>query len=214
MAAAKARHSSPEGGTAGAVVQTHARHSEITQYLGSGGCYGIPFAIDGRHMGSGRAVGAQQESEIVVFRLATSAYALPLSQVVELLRVVAPTPLPGSSTLIEGVVSVRGKLLPLLDIRARFGLPPKPLSPDDHLIVARRRDRDVLLRVDRVDRIATVDSSDVQTIEEIRARTEYVAGVLNLPDGIVLIHDLDTFLSESEAAELSSAVGELKGARE
>jgi purine-binding chemotaxis protein CheW len=124
----------------------------------------------------------------------------------ELVRATAITPLPGAPGVIEGVVDVRGCVLPVLDIRARFGLPAKALEPSDHFIVASTGARGVILRVDRATRLAYVEAASIQDPETLGAGSGYVAGVARLEDGLVLIHDLTTFLSAAEGGSLDEAL--------
>src|SRR5881296_2430916 len=79
---------------------------------------------------------ASRAREVLVFEVGGQKYALPTADVRELVRAVAITPLPAAPAVIEGVVDVRGRVLPVLDVRARFRLPPKALDPSDHFIVA------------------------------------------------------------------------------
>jgi purine-binding chemotaxis protein CheW len=144
--------------------------------------------------------------EVLVFEVAGQTYGLPSGDVLELVRAVAITPLPGAPPVIEGVVNVRGRVLPVLDVRARFRLPTKALELSDHFIVAAAGARGVILRVDRATHLALVDEATVQPPQTLGPSATYVAGVVKLDDGLVLIHDLATFLSAAEAASLDEAL--------
>lgn len=145
--------------------------------------------------------GAREAVGLVVFALGGQSFALLARDVRELVRAVAVTPLPKAPPIIEGVINARGRIVPVLDVRARFGLPAKPLEPSDHMIVADAGSRVVALRADRATDLVQVAHKDIETAEAM----PYVAGIAKLPDGIVVIHDLRTFLSASEAAELDAA---------
>ncbi len=144
--------------------------------------------------------------EVLVFELGGQRYGLPILDVSELVRAVTITRLPNAPAFIEGVVNVRGRILPVLDIRARFHLPAKPLDPADHFIVASAGARGVILRVDRAIRLALVDELSVQSARALGSSATYVAGVAKLDGGLVLIHDLATFLSSAEDASLDEAL--------
>ena len=152
------------------------------------------------------APAAPSAREVLVFEVGGQRYGIPSADVRELVRAVAITPLPDAPAVIEGVVNVRGRVLPVLDLRARFGMPPKPLDPSDHFIVASAGARGVILRVDRATHLAVVDDAAVQAPETLGAGANYVAGVAKLDDGLVLIHDVTTFLSAAEAASLDTAL--------
>lgn len=144
--------------------------------------------------------------EVLVFEIEGRRYGLPTADVREIIRAVAITPLPHAPAVIEGVVDVRGCVLPVLDVRARFSLPAKALDPSDHFIVASAGPRGVILRVDRATHLALVDDALVQTPQTLGPGATYVAGVARLEGGLVLIHDLATFLSAAEAASLDEAL--------
>jgi purine-binding chemotaxis protein CheW len=145
-------------------------------------------------------------TEVLVFEVAGQKYALPTRDVRELVRAVAITRLPDAPAVIEGVVNVRGCVFPVLDVRARFGLPSRALDVSDHFIVASAGSRGVILRVDRATHLAFVDEKCVQPSESLGASRAHVAGVAKMEGGLVLIHDVATFLSAAEATSLDAAL--------
>ncbi|MFL5494727.1 MAG: chemotaxis protein CheW [Gemmatimonadales bacterium] len=70
--------------------------------------------------------------QLLTFELADRSFGLPSRLLVEVARAVSVAPLPGAPRIIEGVINVRGALVPVLDIRARFGLPPGPSPRSTH----------------------------------------------------------------------------------
>jgi purine-binding chemotaxis protein CheW len=124
-----------------------------------------------------------------------------------LLRAVSIAPLPRSPAIVEGVINVRGTLVPVLDIRKRFGLPASEVAPSNHLILAEAGGRKVALRVDRAHELVTVDSRDIVPADASIAGEGVVSGMARLPDGVLVIHDLERFLSldERKATELALA---------
>jgi purine-binding chemotaxis protein CheW len=144
--------------------------------------------------------------EVLVFEVEGQRYGLPTADVRELVRAVTITPLPNAPAVIEGVVNVRGRVLPVLDVRARFHLPARPLDPSDHFIVASAGARGVILHVDGATHLALLDEDSIQPSPTLGPSATYVAGVAKLEDGMVLIHDLTTFLSDAEAASLDEAL--------
>jgi purine-binding chemotaxis protein CheW len=147
-----------------------------------------------------------QTIDVVVFEAGGQRYGLPASDVREVLRAAALTPLPSAPAIVEGVLNVRGTIVAVVDIRARFRLPPKDMEPRDHLVVAAAGPRVVAVRADRALGLLRLDAGQVKDARELVPGAEYVAGVARLADGLLLIHDLRTFLSESEAATLDRAV--------
>lgn len=146
--------------------------------------------------------------EVVTFALDHQRYGLSAADVQEITRAVKITPLPKAPPIVEGVINVRGAVLAVLDIRARFRHPPRPLHYDDHFLIARAQDRSVVLRVDRVLALSQIRRDDIEEAKQVVPFSDYVAGVAKLPDGLVLIHDPRTFLSQGENAHLSLALAD------
>ena len=91
----------------------------------------------------------EERPETLVFEVGGRRYGLAAFEVVELVRVVAVVRLPKAPEWIEGVVNLRGRVVPVIDLRARLGLPARAIELSDHLIVAQGRDFPIALRVDR-----------------------------------------------------------------
>ncbi|MEI7744488.1 MAG: chemotaxis protein CheW, partial [Chloroflexota bacterium] len=88
------------------------------------------------------------DAAVLVFELETQQFALPLRRVQRVLRSVAITPLPGAPSIVLGVVDIAGSVLPVIDMRARFGCPARAVHPSDQLVLAHTDRRSVALLVD------------------------------------------------------------------
>ena len=150
-------------------------------------------------------------TDALLFELAGSRMALVARLVIEVVRAVEIEPLPYAPAVVSGVINARGTLLPVIDMRRRLGLQPKPLSPDDHLIIAECGPRKLALHVDRALDLTSVDPQGLERLSE-DAASPYVAGALAVEDGVLLIYDLPTFLSNAEGPTLDSAMSELSAA--
>ena len=141
-----------------------------------------------------------------VVEIAGQRYALPLASVRRLYRAVALVPVPTAPAIIEGVVDVHGRAVPALDFRRRFGLPCREVAPEDHLVVALARDRLVAIRVDRALEVVSVAPGVILAAATLSPRIKRFTGVVTLPDGVVLIHEVETFLTEAERADIDAAL--------
>lgn len=146
--------------------------------------------------------------ELLTFEIWRERFGIPLADVREIVRAVSIARLPQAPLVVEGVINVRGSIVPTLDIRARFNLPPKAVEPSDHLVIAFAKHRLVAIRVDRVTDLLTLARSEVEDVTVAVPGSTLVAGVAKLHDGLLLIHDLATFLSAAEAEALDG-LGEL-----
>jgi purine-binding chemotaxis protein CheW len=144
--------------------------------------------------------------EFLIFEVGGRRFGLPAAEVQEIVRAVAVVLLPGAPVGVEGVINVRGRVVPVLDLRQRFGLPAKPLEHTDHLVIARVAGRLAALRVDRTIDLVRLTDSDM---DELAGFACGVGGrrVARLPEDMVLIHDdLSAFLSPGETAALDEAL--------
>ena len=143
---------------------------------------------------------------LLTFELDEQRFGLPMADVQEVVRVAAFARLPKAPQVIEGVLNFRGSAVPVLDIRGRFGLPPRAVRTSDHLVVARAGKRVAAIRVDRVSDLIEVAAKEIEDVTTVTRHSGYVSGVLKLPGDIVLIHDLSTFLNAAEAADLDRSL--------
>jgi purine-binding chemotaxis protein CheW len=142
----------------------------------------------------------------VVFRLDERQFALNLHTVKRIVRVVEVTPLPKAPEIVHGVVNVQGQIIPVVNIRKRFRIPEREISLSDQLIIAHTSKRTVALVVNSVSGVVERSEQDVIAGEKILPGIEYVEGVMKLEDSIILIHDLNTFLSIKEEKALDDAM--------
>ena len=145
-------------------------------------------------------------SQWVLFLLDTGRYALPLSVVERVTLAAQITPLPGAPAVVLGVVAVAGRVLPVFNLRQRFGLRQRALQPEDHFLIARAADRAVVLAIDVAAGLIEGTSAEVIRSERITRDVPHIHGVITRADGLVLIHDLDEFLSAAEARKLDDAL--------
>ena len=147
--------------------------------------------------------------QLIIFTLNEQRYALYLSVVERIFRIVEMTPLPKAPKIVLGVVNVEGRIVPVLDIRKRFRLPERDVDLSDRLIIVRTSRYVVALAADTVTGVVERSEEEVVAAEKILPGLKYVDGVLKLEDGLVLIHDLDEFLSLDEEKTLEGALRSL-----
>jgi len=143
---------------------------------------------------------------LVVFVLDGQQIALSLSSVQRVVRIVEITPLLNAPGIVCGAINLQGMVVPVLNIRKRFRFPEREISLSDHLIIARTSRRTVALLVDDASRVIETARKDVIESEKILPSLDYVEGVVKLEDGMILIHDLNRFLSLDEENTLDNAL--------
>ena len=148
--------------------------------------------------------------ELVIFRLNGQRYALPLTVVERIIQAVEVTPLPGAPAVVLGAINVAGCVLPVLNIRRRFFLPEREVVPSDHFLIARTVRHTLALVIDEVHGVIEHEPSAVIGADRMVPGLEQFQGVVKLDDGLVLIHDLEKFLSLDEAHALDTAMEEVE----
>jgi len=143
---------------------------------------------------------------LVVFALDRHRFALPLALVARVVRAVEVTPLPNAPDIVCGVVDVQGEVIAVLDVRSRLGLPPRALALTDQFLIARTSGRMVALLVDQVQGLAQADGGVTANPYQDAPWFDQFQGVARLDDGLVLIQDLEKFLSELDARALAQAL--------
>jgi purine-binding chemotaxis protein CheW len=142
----------------------------------------------------------------VLFALDSGRYALPLASIERIVRAAQYTPLPLAPAAVLGALDVGGDILPVYDLRNRFQLPARPLALSDQFIVARTAHRRVVLAVDAALDVVDEPAQAILDGARLSSGLPHVRGVLSLPDGLVLIQDLERFLSPEEAVTLEGAM--------
>lgn len=144
--------------------------------------------------------------EYVVIDLDELHVALRLSSVERVVRAVYVSPLPDAPEIVSGVVNVQGRVIPVVNIRRRFRLANRPAALTDRLVIAHTNQRPVALMADAVSGVLEYPEPDIIDAASIFPGMAYVDGVAKLEDGLILIHDLDRFLSLDEASALERAM--------
>lgn len=130
----------------------------------------------------------------------------------EIVRPVAVTHLPASPGVVEGVIDLRGEVVPVLNMRRRFGLPDRETRLSDRFIVAEGGGRRIVLHVDAAEDVIELAPEELEEPEPATYPEGIgVAGVAKLPTGLLIIHDVATFLSVTEKEALAAALADRAG---
>ncbi len=147
----------------------------------------------------------------VLFLLDEQTYALGIDEVERIIRAVEVTPLPETPPHVRGIVNVQGQVLPVIDLRARFGLPPRDLRLEDHFIIARMPTHSVILPVDAA--LGSLEVLGGFVPHDDEAHTRCVRNAV--PVGLDVVYALDlqrvVFIDQSPAdSDLASVFAELQ----
>jgi len=158
------------------------------------------------HPGSLDTHGSEGLVPLVILEVIGRRVALVAEAVIEVLPIVWVSPLPKAPPVVEGVIDFRGKVVPVLDLRARFGRPSSPPVLNEHLVVVKVAGRKLALHVDRAVGLETVPAEDIDSAA--LPEVDYAAGVARLANDLLLVHDLGAFLWADEGLALDAALAE------
>jgi purine-binding chemotaxis protein CheW len=144
----------------------------------------------------------------VVFGLDGGRYALPLTAVERIVRAAHVTPLPLAPAVVLGAIDVEGRVLPVFSLRHRFRLPERAIDPADQFLIARIAQGTVVLAIDAAQGVLECPASTLIDAATIAPNLPHIRGVIALEDGLVLIHDLEQFLSPDETLALNAAMNQ------
>jgi purine-binding chemotaxis protein CheW len=135
-------------------------------------------------------------------------YAVALESVERVLPMVAISPLPGAPEVVLGVINLRGQVVGVVDPGRRLGLDPHDYGLSAHLMIVRTQRRTLAIATDGVLGLAEASVDAVVPATVVLAGRTPVAGVAALPDGVLLIHDIDSFVTPDEESQLDKALRE------
>lgn len=133
------------------------------------------------------------EEHVVVFRLAREFFALDIQAVQEIVRMQTITAIPGSEDWVEGITNLRGRVVPVVDLRRRCQLPADDYTNETRIVVVASAAGMVGLIVDAVTGVMRIPADQIQLPGDIVTVTEhaYLRGIAKLEDRLVSVMDLD-----------------------
>jgi purine-binding chemotaxis protein CheW len=134
----------------------------------------------------------------VAFRVGTAEYVVPAAQVLHLESFATATHVPGAPSYVAGLVQVRGRVVPVIDLRRRFGLPAVEPALDHRIVVVQHGARVAGLLVDSARDVIALDGAAVQDAPELikQQAAGFVTGVVAVRDRLFLLADVSRLIGE------------------
>ena len=147
------------------------------------------------------------ETQIVVFELGSEHFGVEIASVESIIKMQQITQLPHVSSLVEGVTNLRGKVLPVIDLRKRFGLAPRETDKNSRIIVVSLDQTEVGMIVDEVSEVLTVPAGVVEPVPAITSTVDssFITGIAKLNQRLVILLDLHSILANEEKLSLPLA---------
>lgn len=142
----------------------------------------------------------------VTFRLDNETYGINVMQVQEVLRVTEIAPVPGSPNYVLGIINLRGNVVTVIDTRQRFGLMPRDMDDSTRIVIIEVNKQVVGILVDSVAEVVDLRSSEIETAPNVGSddSSKYIQGVSSRDEELLILIDLNKFLSTEEWKEMSA----------
>ena len=146
----------------------------------------------------------RQEVQLACFRVGTELYALDIMRIKEIIRPQKLTPVPKAPSFIEGVINLRGSVIPVTDMRKRFDQPIDEDTRKNRIIICALSRRNIGLLVDEVKEVKRFTRKEIAPSPQFiqGAQADYFLGVARRDDDLILVVDLEKVLSSEEKIEL------------
>jgi purine-binding chemotaxis protein CheW len=147
------------------------------------------------------------ELQIVICELADEHYGLDIAKVVEIIRLQPITPVPRSPAFVKGVMNLRGRIIPVVDLRTRFGMAEAEPTKETRIVVADSSSTRVGLIVDAVSEVLMVSGALIEPTPDVAANldTAYLRGIAKLGRRLVLLLELDGLFRIEDQGALAGA---------
>ncbi|MDN5332109.1 MAG: purine-binding chemotaxis protein CheW [Tepidanaerobacteraceae bacterium] len=142
---------------------------------------------------------------IVIFGLGSELYGMDIYELQEIIRMVEITHIPKAPSFIEGVINLRGKVIPVIDLKKKFGIKGDDNPSERRIIVANVGGQTAGLIVDRVSEVTSVRDEDIEpppAVLELEGR--FINGLAKLGERIVILLKADEILNAMEKKELKN----------
>lgn len=137
--------------------------------------------------------------QLVSFHLGGEEYAMEILGVQEIIRMVQPTRLPNTAEFVEGVINLRGQVVPVIGLRKRFGLAEKSFDSQTRIVVLETSGATVGFVVDSVSEVLRIPANTVEPPPRMaRQGREFVSGIGKLEGRLLLLLDTEKLLDEKE----------------
>ncbi|SRR5581483_10154127 len=152
---------------------------------------------------------AGELQQVVVFDLSGEIYALDIIYVNEIIRIQPVTPVPGAADYIEGLINLRGRVVPVVDLRKRFGLPLRAIGERSRIIVVQVSDDIVGAVVDAVSEVVNVAPDMVEPAAKVVSGVdaEYIRTIAKIEGHLVAVLNPDKILEYTPTAEEEVVLG-------
>ncbi len=151
------------------------------------------------------------EGKYLTFTLSQEEYGIGIKKIREIIRLVPITAIPEMPAYIKGVINLRGRVIPVVDLRLRFNMPEIDYTERTCIVVVEMESADghatIGIVVDAVSEVMNIKAGDIENTPEFgtRLNTDYILGLAKMGKGVKILLDIDRALSARDISVLKSA---------
>ncbi len=152
---------------------------------------------------------AEDTKKYIIFNINQEDYGVPISKIREVLRFVNITPIHEASEFLKGVINLRGKIVPIIDMRTKFGIEQKEYNDRTVFIIVdilgNKEVYNIGITVDAVQDVADIPDKDLEKTPDIglRLKSQYLEGIAKVDDRMIMILNMDKILSSNEIVDIN-----------
>jgi purine-binding chemotaxis protein CheW len=146
--------------------------------------------------------------QLVSFKIGEEEFGVDILSVQEINRMSQITKVPNTPEFIEGVINLRGRIIPVIDLRVKLGLPRKAHGKDTRIVVVELKGQTIGFIVDEVSEVLRIPKNITEPPPEMigGVKTDYITSIGKLEDRLLILLDLEKILSTLEFNVLETAV--------
>jgi purine-binding chemotaxis protein CheW len=159
-----------------------------------------------------RMTGADREGKYLTFSLAGEEYGIGILKVREIIGMMPITHVPQTPEYVKGVVNLRGKVIPVVDLRLKFGIEPIDYTERTCIIVVEISSSSKTISmgivVDSVSEVLNIKSGDIEDTPSFgtKLKTEFILGMAKIGSSVKILLDINLVLADEEVAEIEEKV--------
>ena len=144
------------------------------------------------------------DKQVVIFELAEEHYGVDIASVESIIKLQPITSVPHAPSYVEGITNLRGKILPVIDLRQRFGLPSRQATSGSRIVVVILMNEEVGLVVDGVSEVLIIKEADIEPIHRmmITLESDFITSIARLEGRLVILLNLDAVLSDQQKSTI------------
>lgn len=153
---------------------------------------------------------SELSNKYLIFTINTEIYGVPIAKVREVIRFVTITPLHEASEFLKGVINLRGRIIPIIDMRAKFGIQEKEYNDRTIFIIVdvtgTKDTVNIGIAIDSVHDVVDIKDEELEKTPDIglKLKTQYLFGIAKIRDKMLMILNMDKILSSDEVVDISS----------